>query len=289
MQLRKRNHIHQQLLYKSARGYLKKEKESKLIKQENGFRGEVLLDEALDAIVSERKLIHIKDFLFEYDGDKECQIDNIIIANDIVYLFEVKYFNFDLVIDREGVWTFENGQLMSRSPLDQVWVQKLSLQQLFYEINVPLSIESRVIFMNPEQMIYGLPRMSDVLLSFQLKKALPEILKMNNYEFTDIGELIEKRRKSLSKYYKPVEIDVDLMKKGVVCKECFQILKKISDHLLYCETCNRKIKMKEALEMLYWELKILNPNLKLNSLQISKLSGGIINSSTVRKYAYLRD
>lgn len=289
MQLRKRNHIHQQLLYKSARGYLKKEKESKLIKQENGFRGEVLLDEALDTIVSERKLIHIKDFLFEYDGDKECQIDNIIIANDIVYLFEVKYFNFDLVIDREGVWTFENGQLMSRSPLDQVWVQKLSLQQLFYEINVPLSIESRVIFMNPEQMIYGLPRMSDVLLSFQLKKALPEILKMNNYEFTDIGELIEKRRKSLSKYYKPVEIDVDLMKKGVVCKECFQILKKISDHLLYCETCNRKIKMKEALEMLYWELKILNPNLKLNSLQISKLSGGIINSSTVRKYAYLRD
>lgn len=287
--MRKRNHIHQQLLYKSARGYLKKEKESKLIKQENGFRGEVLLDEALDAIVSERKLIHIKDFLFEYDGDKECQIDNIIIANDIVYLFEVKYFNFDLVIDREGVWTFENGQLMSRSPLDQVWVQKLSLQQLFYEINVPLSIESRVIFMNPEQMIYGLPRMSDVLLSFQLKKALPEILKMNNYEFTDIGELIEKRRKSLSKYYKPVEIDVDLMKKGVVCKECFQILKKISDHLLYCETCNRKIKMKEALEMLYWELKILNPNLKLNSLQISKLSGGIINSSTVRKYAYLRD
>lgn len=287
--MRNRTLSHQQLLYKQARGTLVEVERDKLVREEAGYGGEILFDCNVGTIAHNQNLIHIKNFLFDYDEDKECQIDNIVIANDIVYIFEIKNFNFDVVIDNDGNWTFEDGHVMEKSPTAQALAQKFILMNLFKEINIPLSIESFSVFMNPAQMIYGLYPGMNVLLSFQLDKKLPLLLKPNNYDFTGMKRMIELRRKPISKYYKPFDFDVKIMKKGIVCDECFKFIEKVSARNLICRSCNRKLSIKDAVRMMYLELKAYNPELKITSNEISELSGGILTSATIRKNKYLRD
>lgn len=284
LSLRNRTLSHQQLLYREARGSLSGKEREKLAREEAGYIGEVLFDSKVAGIVQNQNLIHIKNFLFEYDEDMECQIDNLVIASNLVYIFEIKNLNVDLVIDNNETWKFENGQVMSKSPMGQALAQKFILQQLFNEIRVPLSVEPFVVFMNPAQMIYGLYPGNNVLLSFQLDKKLPYILKPNNYDFLEFSGVIESRRKLVSKYYKAFEFDLENMKKGIVCDKCFKFIEKISSHNLFCGTCNKKMSMKDAIGMLFTELSTYNPKFKITSNEISELSGGIITSPTVRKY-----
>lgn len=287
LSLRNRTLSHQQLLYREVRGSFSDKEREKLAREEAGYSGEILFDSKVAGIVQNQSLIHIKNFLFEYDEDKECQIDNLVIASNLVYVFEIKNLNLDLVIDNNDTWKFENGQVMSKSPMAQALVQKFILQQLFNEIQVPLSVEPFVVFMNPAQMIYGLYPGNNVLLSFQLDKKLPYILKPNNYDFSEMSGVIESRRKLVSKYYKPFEFDLENMKKGIVCDKCFKFIEKVSSRNLICRNCNRKVSMKEAVEMIISELRAYNPELKMSSNNISQLSGGILSSPTVRKYKQL--
>ncbi len=287
LSLRNRTLSHQQLLFREARVSLSDKEREKLAREEAGYSGEVLFDSKVAGIVQNQNLIHIKNFMFEYDDDKECQIDNLVITSNLVYIFEIKNLNVDLVIDNNDTWKFENGQVMNKSPMGQALSQKFILQQLFKEINVPLSVESFVVFMNPAQMIYGLYPGNNVLLSFQLDKKLPYILKPNNYDFSEIRGIIESRRKLVTKYYKPFEFDVKTMKKGIVCDKCFNFIEKVSSRNLICRSCNKRVSMKEAMDMIISELNAYNPDLKMSSNDVNKLTGGIISSPTVRKYKQL--
>lgn len=286
--MRNRTLSHQQLLYKEARSTLTKSEKSKLLREEAGYKGEVLFDQAVDVIIGKQQLTHIKDFLFEYEGGRECQIDNIVIAGDGVFIFEIKYFNFDLTIDNTGNWKFEDGQTMSKSPIAQVLEQKNILQTLFKDINIPLPIGEFAVFMNPNQMIYGLYPGENVLLSFQLDKKLPQILQRNTYDFSEIKRMIETRRKSVSKYYQVYNFDVSAMKPGIICDTCFTFIDKISSHKFFCSSCKKNLCSDDVVGMIFTELKAYNPDFKLNSEKISKLSGGLVTSTTVRKKKHLR-
>lgn len=287
--MRNRTLSHQQLLYKEARVSLHGLEQDKLNREEAGYRGEVLFDCELERLVQDNDLIHIKNLLFEYDDGKESQIDNVVIANDIVWIFEIKFLNFDLVIDAKDNWKFVDGQVMSKSPAAQALSQKFILQQLFKKVNVPLSVESFAVFMNPAQMIYGLYPGTHVLMSFQLDKQLPLMLKQNSYDYSKFAEMIESRRKQVSMYYKPLDFDIDKMKRGVVCDTCFKFIEKLSSRNLMCRNCNKKVSIKEAVGMIFAELHAYNPDHKTTSHKISELSGGILTSSTIRKNKYLKE
>ncbi|CAM4254671.1 Nuclease-related domain-containing protein [Lacicoccus alkaliphilus] len=77
-----------------------------------GWEGEIQMDMMIDCAIRGRNCIHMKDYRFAVNG--EVQIDNVLIAGDRIFTFEVKKYNFDLIYSDE-VWTFTNGEKFKKS------------------------------------------------------------------------------------------------------------------------------------------------------------------------------
>lgn len=284
--MRTRNHIHEQLLFKSCRYQLDRIETDELARANNGFNGELQFDQSILSVVEKKNLIQVKDFLFAYDGGKECQIDNIIFANDAAHIFEVKNYSFDIIVDLNGKWLFESKQEISPLPLEQAKYQRNMLLKLFQYLNIPLEVRIHTVFMNPSQMIYGLSQSNEVLMGFQLAKKIPQILGANNYDFSQLVDILEQERKPRSKYYKPLDVDISSMRKGIVCRHCYQFLIRVSAHIYFCRGCQQKMKQEIAIENLIYEMSILDDRRTFTSKELATISGDMLKSSTIRRHRH---
>lgn len=278
---RKQSFQHMQLIVLSYRADLLDADKEALARFDNGYKGEVLFDENVSEFPD---IIHIKDVLFAYDNNsREIQIDNIIIAHDVCYIFEVKNFSFNLRIDEKGNFFYENGNECSMLNT-QTERQKESVRQLMNDAGYPMVIKHYLVFINPNQMIYGLDNKHPIIVRNTLTRFLDNHMKPNrrNYEFLEIA--IDERHLPHSKHDQYYEINLDYLKKGVFCPRCKQRLKKISRYKYHCEMCSGYIGTADAIKLLIRDIRCLNPGFKLDSIFLSRLSDGEISSSAIRRH-----
>lgn len=245
----------------------------------NGYKGELLFDEML---MQHQEIIHVKDLLFQYDGSREIQIDNIIIARDMCYIFEVKNFSFNLRIDAKGCFFYENGKECSMLN-SQVERQKDSVRQLMNDVGYPMVIHHYLVFINPNQIMYGLESNHPIIMSNALNKFLEHNMKPNRKNYDFLESSINERRLLRSKHDLYYEINLDDMKKGVFCPGCGQRLRRISSYRYYCVHCIEYLMTVDVVKLLIRDIRLLNPSFKLDSEFLSRLSGGEISSSTIRR------
>lgn len=259
-------------------------KEVELERLNNGFLGEQNFDDIIEPFVKTNNLIHIKDILFEYDeGEKEIQIDNIVIASDSCYIFEVKKYQFNLSIDDRGFFYYEDGKEFT-SLNTQVEKQKGEVRQLLNDVGYPMPINHFIVFMNPDRTVFGLQRKHPVLTRATLTNFLEQKMRPNRKDYSYLEPGIEERRLEISKHASFYKIDLDLLKKGVYCTSCFNRMRRISRYYYSCYQCDSKITTLEAVKLLIRDLRLLNPKHKISSNLISRLSDGEISSSVIRKY-----
>src|SRR5699024_11994623 len=107
-----------QLQILTRRTLLDETEEKEKEKLTRGWQGELGFDKLIDTAVRGKEIYHLRDYRFKIDsgtetlkvasGMSEVQIDNVLIAGDHVYTFEVKNFGFDLIYDSK-IWFFESG------------------------------------------------------------------------------------------------------------------------------------------------------------------------------------
>lgn len=276
---RQKSFQHMQLEVLSYRARLFDEQIETLSRLNNGYKGELLFDEML---MQHHEIIHVKDLLFQYDGSREIQIDNIIIARDMCYIFEVKNFSFNLRIDAKGCFFYENGKECSMLN-SQVERQKDSVRQLMNDIGYPMVIHHYLVFINPNQIMYGLESNHPIIMSNALNKFLEHNMKPNRKNYDFLESSINERRLLRSKHDQYYEINLDDMKKGVFCPNCNQRMRKVSRYRCQCGICLKYVGTVDAIKLLIRDIRCLNPEFKLDSIILSRLSNGEISSSAIRR------
>ena len=281
---RNKTFTHLQLKTLMQRTQLDDTKKMELERLDNGFHGENSFDDLIESYVQAHDLIHIKDLLFEYDeGKKEVQIDNIVVANDVCYIFEVKKYQFNLVIDDRGFFYYENGKEFSMLNT-QVEKQKGEVRQLLADIGYPMPIHHFIVFMNPDRTVFGLQRKHNVLTRAILEDFFEQKMRPNRKDYSFFVSAINERRLKISKHATFFKIDLDLLKKGVYCTACDNRMRRTSNYYYTCHGCNLRIRTLDAVKLLIRDLRLLNPEHKITSKLISRLSDGEISSSIIRKY-----
>ena len=281
---RNKTFTHLQLKTLMQRTQLDDTKKMELERLDNGFHGENSFDDLIESYVQAHDLIHIKDLLFEYDeGKKEVQIDNIVVANDVCYIFKVKKYQFNLVIDDRGFFYYENGKEFSMLNT-QVEKQKGEVRQLLADIGYPMPIHHFIVFMNPDRTVFGLQRKHNVLTRAILEDFFEQKMRPNRKDYSFFVSAINERRLKISKHATFFKIDLDLLKKGVYCTACDNRMRRTSNYYYTCHGCNLRIRTLDAVKLLIRDLRLLNPEHKITSKLISRLSDGEISSSVVRKY-----
>lgn len=258
-----------------------------------GWEGEGELDRMIDEKVADRGCIHLKDYRFSVsegsvEGRKvsrnssEIQIDNILIAGDRVFTFEVKKYNFDLVYS-DTVWTFTGGNKF-KNLMQQVSRHNDAFRYLLRQAGYGADFEvySCLVFINPKQTIYNLPYGKNILTHSGIEKFLGRVARDNHYSYDRLLDFLESRRLRKSMYDGKANIELDALRGGVYCENCYEALERVGKQWFNCPTCNEKYDFLKVSRRLIDELKILNSDWPINSVVLSKYSGYLISSSYIR-------
>lgn len=276
--IRQRSMQHRQLEYMELRGVTNNDNQKKLEALRMGFRGELQFDDLIGEEIPD--VVHLKDYRF-YIDDNEYQIDNILLTGDNLFLFEVKNFSFDLKYTPD-TWKFMNGKDWI-DPITQVDQQRNKFNQLLLPTNYQLPIYSNLVFINPSQTIYNLTEHPKVHTFSNIRKRLNIIHKENAVNHTHLLKFLEDTRVIHSKYNQDIEIEIDKMKKGIVCSECFNFTQKVNRNRFVCPGCLKKFTASDSANELIKEMLILNKESRLSSYRMAALSGGQLSSSLFRK------
>lgn len=283
-----------QLQILKRRTILGKNDEKEREKLQRGYAGELEFDKLLDEALRDMDVYHLKDFRFKIDssattmkvasGFSEVQIDNVLIAGDRIYTFEVKNFGFDLVYGAKS-WYFTGGQEYKDLSM-QVNRQRTSLDFLLRDGGFNYDIISHLVFVNPRQTIYNMPNLENLLVPSNTQRRLNNICVSNRYDQSGLADYLDSRRLVKSMYDLPTNVTFDELRSGVFCYQCDSVaeLERINRHLYKCDFCKSSYKTLKIVEILIDELRTLNKDWEITPRLISILSGDALSKSVVNKY-----
>lgn len=265
-----------------------------LMKYRMGHVGELQFDSVIETLAA--PIVHLKDYRFQLDtfaGDKkvgkgpaEVQIDNIIIAEDQLYTFEIKNYQHDIEYFRDRPWRFAGGKEIV-NPLNQVDNHRNVLTSLMKEFNIQFNLYANLVFIHPEQTIYNLPNHPNIYTRSNLNKRLKYLLKPNQYNHSRFIELLDTRRISKSAYDSDANVTFDELAGGVFCPDCDNSrLRRVHRDKFVCDACGDFSTHVDILKQLVKELQTLNSSWQLSSSKIAKYSGNTFSSATVRRYRH---
>lgn len=259
-----------------------------------GFSGELKFDKILESFLCDLDVYHLKDYRFkinEVKGDlkvangySEVQIDNLLVAGDQVFTFEVKNFNFDLVYGIKS-WYFSGGQEYKDLSM-QVNRQRTSLSHMLKSNGYNYSITSHLAFVNPRQTIYNMPNLENLIVPSNIYNRLNNVCRSNKYDHYSLVEFLESRRLEQSMYDLPVNVEFEELRGGVFCDVCdsLEALEMKSVYNYTCLKCNHSFSKLEVVLTLISEMKILNVDWEITPERLARLSGYAVSSSIIRRY-----
>ncbi|CDZ99094.1 Nuclease-related domain protein [Jeotgalicoccus saudimassiliensis] len=283
-----------QLKILSRRTLLGETEEKEKEKLARGFEGELLFDRLLDESVRALDVFHLKDYRFKIDagteylkvagGLGEVQIDNVLVAGDRLYTFEVKNFGFDLVYGSKS-WFFTGGREYKDLSM-QVNRQRTSLDSLIREGGFKSEITPHLVFVNPRQTIYNMPNLENLMIPSNTHRRLAAICTSNHYDHSTLIDYLDSRRLVRSIYDLPANVSFGELRPGVFCYRCDSVaeLVRVNRHLYHCKFCKTAYKTLNIVECLIDELRTLNDTWVITPAMISTLSGGAVSKAVVNKY-----
>lgn len=290
--MRDKTRRHRQLEILNCRYSLSRYEKEELQKLKAGYEGELIFDDIIASFISGTNIIHVKDFNF-YPEDVDArlltrskddlghvQVDNVVIAKDFLYTFEIKNYNFDLYYDNSK-WFFENGNEFT-DPLIQVIKQRDMLGKLLRGLNHQIRMFNVLVFINENQTIFNLPARNEIIVRSNLQKKLSKAMVENHHDYSRLMADLESRQVTASKYQGDTTVDFHTLKKGVFCVKCGERLVRLHRYKLKCIRCLDELSVLDALNQLIIELQTLNRNWIITPSLIQQFSGGEISEYCVR-------
>lgn len=114
---------------------------------QKGYEGELLFDSMTSFIKADCLILN--DLLLPHNKNT-FQIDSLIIAPETIYLIEVKNFEGDYFYEQDRLYTKIPPQSEVTNPLIQLNRSESLFRQLLQQFGNNMTIQSYVVFVNPE-------------------------------------------------------------------------------------------------------------------------------------------
>lgn len=233
-------------------------------KLEKGYQGELMFDLLTEKLQSD--MLVINDLCLEIN-DSVFQIDTLIIAQDIIYPFEVKNYSGDYFYDTEGFHKLSGSDI--NNPLDQIKRSKLLLKQILQNLGYKIPIEPSVIFINPEFTLYQSPLNQPIIYPTQINgfmKQFDRTPSKLNHRHKKLADQLISLHSNKSPYINRVpSYEYRKLKKGVVCSKCNCFMAPGGDRILVCVNCGDVEAIDSAVFRSVAELVFLFPDKKITT------------------------
>lgn len=248
-----------------------------------GYEGEQIFINMLEKSLATNYLI-INDCLLKINNT-EFQVDTLLIGQNTIYLLEIKNFEGDFYIQNSN-WYSASYNTEIRNPLHQLKRSELLLQEFLRRQGFKFSIESYIIFINPEFYLYEAPLGIPTIFPTQINRF---IKKLNSISFhqsvlhKDLAKALKKYNLSRSAFERLPKYKYENLNKGIVCKSCSHYLKTFNYMELICNECNSLENTEVAVKRSIIEFTTLFPNKKITTNIIHEWCRVIKSKKTIRR------
>ncbi len=142
------------------------------------------------------------------------------------------------------------------------------LRRSLQDFGINISIESNIIFINPEFTLFQAPLNLPIILPTQLNrfmKKLNMVTSKLNEKHIKLAEHLVSEHKNESIYTKLPEYDYQQLNKGITCTSCNSFLSPFSYKELVCDECGCKDNLESAVMRSVEEFSLLFPEKKITT------------------------
>jgi hypothetical protein len=243
-----------------------------------GYEGEVRSDIWLLNLTDHWLVLH--DLLLEYN-QSIFQIDTLILAYEKVYLLDEKNFEGDYVV-KVDKW-YNPAGVLQKNPLHQLERCETLLNKLLHELGYHFTIESYLIFNNPEFHLYIPSIHPAIIFPTQLNRFLKKLnsgpVRLNKKYF-QLAKQLEDLHIIESPYPKLPPYNFETLKRGITCLNCSTFL---TDETLICKKCGCIEEAEEAILRSVNEFSLLFPDKKITVDNIYDWCGSIKSKKAIRR------
>lgn len=250
---------------------------------QEGHLGETTLDKLTDSLGNQ--FLVLNDLYLKPKFSKAFQIDALIVAQQTIYLYEIKNYSGEYFYGEEMF--FREPDLEINNPLLQLQTNKNGLKILQRELNCSFEIKSYVAFVNPEFTLFHSPDDKRLLLPSQLTKHFAQVKIQNQMLSSDekqlASQLMAHTIKATPFYDDIPNYTFSTLKKGLCCEKChsFDLIKKT--RVYTCLKCGRKGTINSALMSGIAEYQLLFPDDKFTTRIIYHWCGGDVTLKRIQR------
>ncbi len=265
----------------NSRLSLSEEKKAAFWSIVKGFKGEEAFDE-LSGQLFDNYLV-VND-LFLKHNNTFFQLDTLIIAADTIYLFEIKNYEGDYLIENDLWYSIPKTEI--KNPLLQLARSESLFRQLISDLGFSHSIKSYLVFINPQFTLYQVPLNMPIIFPTQLKRFF-ENLKINKKKINDrhfkLAYLLQSCHVRDNYPLQIPNYNYNELLKGMSCNTCHSIINKETDRTVECGKCGRSEKIEDAILRSIEEFSFLFPDKKITTNTIYDWCKTIKSKKTIRK------
>lgn len=239
-----------------------------------GYAGECLFDcmaEDLDDCV-----IRINDFILA--RQQLCQIDSIFISNQKIYLLDIKNWSKTYTLNQSGFESLHN------DPLDQLKRARKIFINMLQSHGIRLPVEARLIFINPDIVLYGI----DANLPIVLPQQIPDYFDKIRHSSSPITKWEERTAKIIlaqhtdeNPYRLQVLYSTESVQPGILCSTCRILMAEKSHKFLYCPKCLGTESKAHAVRRSEQELLLLFPDSRPHIHKLYKWCGEMVSKQSL--------
>ncbi|TDM07681.1 nuclease-related domain-containing protein [Macrococcus lamae] len=249
-------------------------------KQQQGLNGEKLFEELVMRYVDHGSAyFDLRLTVF----DKEFQIDCLIVMQDDIYIFEVKWSNYDIVV-KDGRYYFSD----TMNEITSYSLQKDRTPKLINEFlkkhQLNYTWHYYHVFINPEQQVYGVQQVDHCFHYYTAISLLRQTSAVPCfYPHDHLHDILIKEHIVKSRHEKDYSIEFKDCGKGVLCECGTRFLEKCSNRLYTCH-CGKHYSADKYLKLAAAELELLFPDQPLNVRHMMIWTENSVSRKTVSRF-----
>jgi len=245
---------------------LSKADQQNLYNLTKGYEGELLFDSLLEKLECDNFLLN--DLLLK-TNNQTFQIDSLLITRDLIYVFEIKNFIGDFHYISDQILKKDNSEITN--PLFQLFRTEALLRQLLQKLNFSTPIQSSVVFVNPEFVLYQAPSDKPFIFPNQLNRFIQK-LNTNRAELLALHKRLAENFMSLhiseNPYRHLPSYNYQQLRKGILCTACHSFSIEVNGRRCICTLCGNVEHIDSAIMRTINEYKLLFPNERITTNKI---------------------
>ncbi|TYS57871.1 NERD domain-containing protein [Sutcliffiella horikoshii] len=251
---------------------------------QKGYEGELLFDNVTSSVFSAECLI-LNDLLLPHNKNT-FQIDTLIIAPETIYIIEVKNFDGDYFYEQDRLYTRVPPHSEVTNPLIQLYRSESLFRQLLQQLGSNMTIQSFVVFVNPEFTLYQAPINKQIVYPGQINRFLKSIrsmsLKLDNNHYV-LADKIKSLHNPNAPFYFPPSYQYDELQKGVPCSYCDSLEFATKGPYCYCLVCSKKETMEKRILRIIHDFTMLYPEMKITTNAIFDWGNAKLSKRAIRR------